>query len=534
MDSDFVVGINKSIDAAKGETGQTYPAYLHNTLVTKKLDELAEAITEGGGGASALSDLEDVDISGTVQGGKVLKYNAVEEKWAPGDDSGNVQSDWNESDPASGAYILNKPDIDAKMNKINASGVGSFSLNRAVNTTIGNNSFAEGNICTASGTQSHAEGLQTVASGASSHAEGVYSTASGNESHAEGMNTTASGDNSHAEGNHTIAAGDNQHVSGKYNIEDSNDTYAEIVGNGTSNNIRSNARTLDWSGNESLAGNIDAAGFGSRLAALVPNSYIELTQAEYDALTPAEKMSDTPYLITDANGDGSQFQPVIYSTSERVIGVWTDGKPLYEKTVVLSSELTINANDWGVTSEPSSGISSLIDMVVLSSTGTVYLAYGAIDTGDYIRIYNVRSNAEIRIKTFIIRYTKTTDTPGSGIWTPQGVPAVHYSTDEQVVGTWIDGSPVYEKTISIDNISGTSYETSALGLNISKLVSFFAYIHLGSDGGYGWITTPHTEYAQRTYKLDCWYQSGDDKIHIQSDWGLSGAIIVVRYTKSST
>lgn len=111
MDSDFVVGINKSIDAAKGETGKTYPAYLHNTLVTEKLDELAEAITEGGGGASALSDLEDVDISGTVQGGKVLKYNAVEEKWAPGDDSGNVQSDWNESDSSSGAYILNKPTI---------------------------------------------------------------------------------------------------------------------------------------------------------------------------------------------------------------------------------------------------------------------------------------------------------------------------------------------------------------------------------------------------------------------------------------
>ena len=111
MDSDFVVGINKSIDAAKGETGQTYPAYLHNTLVTKKLDELAEAITEGGGGASALSDLEDVDISGTVQGGKVLKYNAVEEKWAPGDDSGNVQSDWDENDPTSGAFILNKPPI---------------------------------------------------------------------------------------------------------------------------------------------------------------------------------------------------------------------------------------------------------------------------------------------------------------------------------------------------------------------------------------------------------------------------------------
>lgn len=120
MDSDFVVGINKSIDAAKGETGKTYPAYLHNTLVTEKLDELASAISEGGGGggASALADLTDVDISGSVQGGKVLKYNAVEEKWAPGDDSGNVQSDWNESDSSSGAYILNKPSIPSNIDDL--------------------------------------------------------------------------------------------------------------------------------------------------------------------------------------------------------------------------------------------------------------------------------------------------------------------------------------------------------------------------------------------------------------------------------
>jgi len=116
MDSDMIKGLNKAIDAATGKTGGDY-TYLNNTPVTEKLDELADAIAAGGGGASALSDLTDVDISGSVQGGKVLKYNAVEEKWAPGDDSGNVQSDWNENDPASGAYILNKPTIpDAQIN----------------------------------------------------------------------------------------------------------------------------------------------------------------------------------------------------------------------------------------------------------------------------------------------------------------------------------------------------------------------------------------------------------------------------------
>ncbi len=48
--TDFVIGINKSIDAASGRTGVEYPPYSHNTLVTDKLDELAEAIAEGGGG----------------------------------------------------------------------------------------------------------------------------------------------------------------------------------------------------------------------------------------------------------------------------------------------------------------------------------------------------------------------------------------------------------------------------------------------------------------------------------------------------
>lgn len=66
-----------------------------------------------------------------------------------------------------------------KMNNTNPTGSGSFSLNRKANTTIGVNSFAEGNETTASGFYSHAEGDKTTASGENSHAEGcsdhVYS-----------------------------------------------------------------------------------------------------------------------------------------------------------------------------------------------------------------------------------------------------------------------------------------------------------------------------------------------------------------------
>lgn len=70
-------------------------------------------------------------------------------------------------------------------------------------------------------------------------------------------NNIASGAMSHAEGSHTIAASDNQHVQGKYNIEDAENTYAHIIGNGDKI-ARSNAHTLDWSGNAWYAGTMTA------------------------------------------------------------------------------------------------------------------------------------------------------------------------------------------------------------------------------------------------------------------------------------
>lgn len=107
---------------------------------------------------------------------------------------------------------------------------------------------AEGGGTTASGQYSHAEGVATTASGDYSHAEGTSTTASGSYSHTEGIGTTASGNASHAEGQYTTASSDYQHAQGKFNIEDVNDKYADIIGNGTTPADRSNAATISWEG----------------------------------------------------------------------------------------------------------------------------------------------------------------------------------------------------------------------------------------------------------------------------------------------
>lgn len=101
--------------------------------------------------------------------------------------------------------------------------------------------------------------IGSLASGRGTHVEGYSTTAWGQGAHAEGELTVASGNASHAEGLGTIASYQFQHVEGGYNKPGS---YIHIVGNGTDNDNRSNAHTLDWDGNAWFAGNIKIGGTG--------------------------------------------------------------------------------------------------------------------------------------------------------------------------------------------------------------------------------------------------------------------------------
>ena len=150
----------------------------------------------------------------------------------------------------------------SKLDSANPTGTGKLSMNRKSGSAEGAYSATEGYNNTASGDRSHAEGSVVTSSGYAAHAEGAATTASGNSSHAEGNSANASGNFSHAEGFETIANHKSQHVFGEYNLADgtenatSRGNYVEIVGKGTSDNARSNARTLDWSGNETIAGTL--------------------------------------------------------------------------------------------------------------------------------------------------------------------------------------------------------------------------------------------------------------------------------------
>ena len=139
-----------------------------------------------------------------------------------------------------------------------ASGMASHAEGRSRATS--EYAHAEGQA-TANGEMSHAEGgYGTITNGQYSHAEGSSSQANGEASHAEGYNCIANGNRSHAQNDWTIASSHAQTAIGKFNVEDSNNTYAFIIGNGTNNSSRSNALTVDWNGHI-----VSADGFNSAM-----------------------------------------------------------------------------------------------------------------------------------------------------------------------------------------------------------------------------------------------------------------------------
>lgn len=134
----------------------------------------------------------------------------------------------------------------------------------------------------------------------------------------------------------------------------------------------------------------------------------------------------------------------LYSTDEKMIGRWIDGKPLYQKVYTLSSVVTVSNSSFTTISE--------IDASTMDRTFNVF---GVSESADYscpmmltteegyFKVMTLRNDNSIRVKYVTLQYTKTTDSPVEiGLDTD-------YSTTEKIVGTWVDGKPLYQKTYTL-------------------------------------------------------------------------------------
>lgn len=158
------------------------------------------------------------------------------------------------------------------------------------------------------------------------------------------------------------------------------------------------------------------------------------------------------------------FSDLDYSTEEQLTGRrWIDGKPIYQKTVVIDTP-SVTGTDirypHGIENvdEIIDGKTKYIRSDGVSYTEPIYIGNSSVracafDATDIIITLQSMNISTIKVTIF---YTKTTDTVSSPVALPK-VEALHvYSTEEKVVGTWIDGQKIYEKTWKIDNTTATS------------------------------------------------------------------------------
>lgn len=268
----------------------------------------------------------------------------------------------------------------------------------------------------------------------------------------------------------------------------------------------------------------------------------EMTQAAFDQLTEAEKQG--LIRITDgALNVFDKFQPLIFSIDEREIGVWTDGKPLYEKTFTSTTIVGFNSSTLMVLDGTiPSGIEIVktvgsIDLTLSnahysSSSSNWFSWYVNYDDNNIYASQSLASATPVSCVTaFTLRYTKTTDTPGSGQWTPQGVPSHHYLTDEQVIGTWIDGSTLYEKTVVGDDTYNEQFNYIPHGVtNLDKIIDYFGYcIYAGNE----FSLIPYLRGT--TYMTVTTWDSTNIRVERTGlSSSFTGVRLVIRYTKSST
>lgn len=191
----------------------------------------------------------------------------------------------------------------------------------------------------------------------------------------------------------------------------------------------------------------------------------------------------------------------LYSTTEKVVGCWTDGRPVYQK-VITGTMPTCSTDGVAVLSYESVGasISTFISCegYVLTNGVSLFCPNRAnnISTSNNKLLYfdfagmsnSASSNPNtIQItlattgysgKTFvaIVKYTKTTDLANSFKYADEN----DYSTSEKIVGTWIDDSLIYQKTISFTTSSSGGAKTIGSITNLKTVVDIKGVLSLTS------------------------------------------------------
>ena len=275
-------------------------------------------------------------------------------------------------------------------------------------------------------------------------------------------------------------------------------------------------------------GNISIGVYTSRTQTSLNNSSVDVTMRY-------TKTTDVPN--TGPIVGNLRYLPTIYSEQEREIGVWMDGKPLYQKSIPFdntsASYLEINVANLSIDRLTNTELSYLFSSGNDNYKGSGIYYY---TSSDLIRAYidaNTNKLALVRGNNYpitsngvvTIQYTKTTDTPGSGSWQQDGTPSHLYSTTPHKVGKWIDGSDIWECSYDLSGVSISTGGATAIINNFSGVMRNVC----------GSLIESNQQYAIPDMSLRILVDNGTVYLRANtgSSWNISSGYLTIQYTLSS-
>ena len=108
-----------------------------------------------------------------------------------------------------------------------------------------------------------------------------------------------------------------------------------------------------------------------------------------------------------------------------------------------------------------------------------------------------------------------------------------YSETEHEVGTWVDGNPVYEKTINTGNLPNKTTKTTAHGIShLDKVINVFGVAYSSTYNAH--IPLPYMNVAGLSYCIGLYVSNTDIYTISNTDMSSYGnAYVTIQYTKSA-
>lgn len=240
-------------------------------------------------------------------------------------------------------------------------------------------------------------------------------------------------------------------------------------------------------------------------------------EAASDTLTKIG-IDGTVYDISGGGGGSGYSETILWSGSETpsTSGTQinlTDNISNYNEIVFVMDTDYVGSNSF------------LVSQLTIGEDyiGTIYAPshYGAFWSYDTDTTITIKSQSSANLKT----YTKVIGIKYGG------ASGHNYSTTEQIIGTWIDGSNVYEKTINVGTI--TTNTTVAHGIN--NLDTIIDYSGFGKYAGTDKTVMPFQNPAS-SYGFGINTYDGTNLVLAKASSlgsNMSDCYITLRYTKTS-